>query len=78
MFVIGQHIGPYVLVRKLGRGGFGEVWLAERRSKFVTTRVALKLPLDAQGGTVTEVRVQHEGQVENRDLGQVVLELRDP
>ena len=28
--------------------GFGEVWLAEKRTKFVTTRVAVKLPLDEQ------------------------------
>ena len=48
MFHAGQQVGPYTLINRLGRGGFGEVWLAERRSKFVTTRVAVKLPLDEQ------------------------------
>lgn len=48
MFREGQQIGLYILVRKLGRGGFGEVWLAERKAKFITKRVAVKLPLDEQ------------------------------
>ncbi len=46
MFHGGDSIGPYTLVRTLGRGTFGEVWLAERRTALLTTQVALKLPLD--------------------------------
>jgi serine/threonine protein kinase len=48
MFRDGQQIGPYTLVRKLGKGGFGEVWLAEKRTELVTKKVAVKLPLEDQ------------------------------
>lgn len=48
MFRKDQRIGIYILIKRLGRGGFGEVWLAERRAKFVTTKVAVKLPLEEQ------------------------------
>ena len=48
MFQAGSQIGSYTLISKLGQGGFGEVWLAEKRSQFVTKKVAVKLPLDEQ------------------------------
>jgi len=41
----GQRIGPYLLVRRLGAGGMGEVWLARRDDGAFNREVALKLPL---------------------------------
>ena len=41
-----DQIGPYTLVRQLGHGAYGIVWLAERRGRIATTKVAVKLILD--------------------------------
>ena len=41
-----RKLGPYTLVSKIGRGAFGIVWLAEKKSSIATTRFALKLPRD--------------------------------
>ncbi len=38
----GDQIGPFKLLEKIGEGGFGVVWLAERREPMVQ-RVALKI-----------------------------------
>jgi len=39
-----RKLGPYTLVSKIGVGGFGVVWLAEKRTAIATTQFALKLP----------------------------------
>lgn len=54
---LGESIGPYTLTNKLGQGGFGAVWLAERRTSITTTRVALKTPLD---GDIDLESIKHE------------------
>ncbi len=40
----GDHVGPYRLIREIGRGGMGAVWLAERADGAFKRQVALKLP----------------------------------
>ena len=39
----GRRLGPYRFVRKLGSGGMGDVWLAERADDEYQQRVAIKL-----------------------------------
>jgi serine/threonine protein kinase len=41
----GDRIGPYRLLRPLGRGGMSVVWLAERADAGPKRQVAIKLPL---------------------------------
>jgi eukaryotic-like serine/threonine-protein kinase len=40
----GDELGPYRLLRELGSGGMGVVWLAERTDGLIHRPVALKLP----------------------------------
>jgi serine/threonine-protein kinase len=40
----GDVVGPYRLVRELGAGGMGAVWLAERADGLIVRPIALKLP----------------------------------
>ncbi|MDP9046160.1 MAG: serine/threonine protein kinase [Pseudomonadota bacterium] len=40
----GARVGTYRLLREIGRGGMGVVWLAERDDGVLNRRVALKLP----------------------------------
>ncbi len=40
----GDSVGPYRLMRELGSGGMGAVWLAERSDGLIHRPVALKLP----------------------------------
>ena len=49
----GEHVGPYVLIRELGHGGMGTVWLAERVDGTLKRRLALKLPRMAWGAGLT-------------------------
>lgn len=50
----GEHIGPYQLVREIGRGGMGFVWLANRADGAFKRSVALKLPVVTWGGRLGE------------------------
>jgi eukaryotic-like serine/threonine-protein kinase len=50
----GEHIGPYELVREIGRGGMGLVWLANRADGAFRRSVALKLPYVTWSGNAGE------------------------
>lgn len=88
----GERLGPYRLVRRLGRGGMGEVWLAEHEQ--IKSQVAIKLVLadphdeDAAARFLREARatarIRHPGIVAVSDFGErsgggayLVMELLD-
>jgi WD40 repeat protein/serine/threonine protein kinase len=59
--VPGAQVGPYKLISPLGEGGFGSVWLAERRHPFVQ-RVALKLVKAGMDSKAVVARFDQERQ----------------
>jgi eukaryotic-like serine/threonine-protein kinase len=61
VFRVPERLGPWRLIRMLGRGGMGEVWLAERCDGVFSKSVAVKL-LRSDRGEVHE-RFRQERQV---------------
>ncbi|HEY2847426.1 MAG TPA: protein kinase [Pyrinomonadaceae bacterium] len=60
MFKPDVMIGPYKLIRRIGKGSFGVVWLAEKRSALATTSVAIKIPTE---DAIDLEAVRHEASV---------------
>jgi serine/threonine-protein kinase len=58
----GLVLGPYRLLRELGRGGMGTVWLAERADDAYRARVAIKLVRGGFGRPDLERRFRAERQ----------------
>lgn len=59
----GAIVGPYRLLRELGRGGMGAVWLAERVDGLVKRAVALKLPILAASRATLAERFAREREI---------------
>ena len=58
----GDEVGPYRLVRQLGVGGMGAVWLAERADGLMQRSVALKLPFGPFRGDLA-ARIAREREI---------------
>jgi eukaryotic-like serine/threonine-protein kinase len=59
----GMQVGPYRLLREIGRGGMGTVWLGERSDGLMQRQVALKLPHPWLTGPQFLARFKQERQI---------------
>jgi len=60
--LIGKQIGPYVVVKEIGHGGMGSVYLAERDDQF-RQQVAIKLVRSGVASTEVLQRFRQERQI---------------
>ncbi len=58
-----KHIGPYRVLRPIGEGGMGVVYLAERRNAFFDRKVAIKMIRTRSMGVSGMRRFEHEAQI---------------
>jgi eukaryotic-like serine/threonine-protein kinase len=73
----GQSVGAYRLVSRIGQGGMGTVWLAERSDGRFERRVAIKLMNVALLNRAGEERFEREGKILGRLLHPNIAELID-
>ena len=59
----GRHFSGYTLVREIGRGGMGVVYLAERSDETFHRRAAIKLVLPPVNSTAVVARFQQEREI---------------
>ena len=59
----GQRLGPYRIVRKLGSGGMGDVYLAERADDEYQQHVAIKLVRSGVSRAQVQGRLRTERQI---------------
>lgn len=60
---VGQHVGPYHILKEIGRGGMGVVCLAERDDGQYRKRVALKLMRQGLDRRILKERFKQERQI---------------
>ena len=59
----GRRLGGYTLIREIGRGGMGSVYLAERSDEMFHRRAAVKLILPPAGSAGIIARFQQEREI---------------